>query len=84
MIKICLVLEDTKLEAERDNDTALWNGTSSDVLTGKKQDFSLTDDQMSAIVFLGMAGDEKPEAEALYRIAEPALKNWPIECRPIP
>jgi len=28
--------------------------------------------------------DEKPEAEALYRIAEPALKNWPIECRPIP
>ena len=43
-----------------------------------------TDTQLSAVLFLAIADDTHPLAEALYKIAEPAIADLPFDFRPIP
>lgn len=63
-----------------------WKATSADRLTGKFAVTEMTDEQVQAIVCLGLCGEDNQAiiSERLYPIAETAIIGWPNECRPIP
>lgn len=55
-----------------------------DVITGTHHRVYLTDDQIVAILMLGIGGDEIACAGDSYRVLQDVMQNWPVECRPIP
>lgn len=85
MMHITMLMENTFLIATRS--PGEWHGTCYDTQTGKSIPFTWTDNEFEAIVAL-MIGDEDRRSEEmtsrLYEIAEPLIKNWPPEVRPIP
>jgi hypothetical protein len=85
MVKLTLVLEDLTVVATRK--PAGWVGESYYAYTNTSRVFTVTDEQMAAIVALGIASDEwttETARDALYSIAEPAVAGWPSDCRPMP
>lgn len=88
MLHIDLTLEDTRIVANRDNSN-VWIGFICDAPTGKCVRIEWTDSQIAAVVALGFGIGENDEIDEssvkkLYEIAEPAIKDLPSECRPIP
>lgn len=84
MLHVTLILEDTLFVASRGDSE--WKGECCDALSGQGIFFSLTDEQMGAIMSLAFGGNDLPEdpLAKLYEIAEQAMSGWPKECRPIP
>lgn len=76
-------LEDTILIIKSDNEVVCL-----DCFTGTTHhDFLQDAKSVQAITTLAICGDEHHTADEraeLYAIAEPAIANWPKECRPIP
>jgi hypothetical protein len=76
--------------------SGLWRIRSADSLTGKQIEEHITTEQLGAIVALAVGGEEGIFNHAnapvgdhnlsnqLYAVAEPVVKDWPKECRPIP
>lgn len=99
MIYIDLTLEDVRFVAKRKalpsedglevpRPHVLWEGWSVDSLTGKEWHFTMTDKQIQAITMFIF---EPPARDGLfvgggeaYEIANEALKDCPVDCRPIP
>lgn len=91
MIHVDLTLEDNRVVATRDIPvTGFWSAMLTDVLTGKTHTAVYNDQQMAAIIAVGIEGDESP----LYSLAASALADdmkptnlqqpCPPECSPIP
>jgi hypothetical protein len=57
-----------------------------DFITGNQATAVVTHIQAGAILALLVGGEDYPEetVSALYAIAEPIIRNFPQECRPIP
>jgi len=87
MIKCLLILEDNVFDVELSTtSTPPWVGSSVDRFSGKRQECKLTTEQVAAIVWLGIMGDDgdKETTTKMYAIAEEAVAGWPNECRPMP
>lgn len=85
MLHLTLILCDTILIATRDIPVGgMWSIVCTDALSGKIEHSSWSDEQLAAIVSLGIGSDMLPNATELYAIAETAIKGWQPEVRPIP
>jgi hypothetical protein len=89
MIQIRMTLESISVSArmEDSSETARWVGESLDEHTTQRVAFKLTSDQLAALAWLAIAGDDTSDSETLARmtkIAEETTAGWPIECRPMP
>lgn len=94
MIHVTILIEDTTIVAEyrvdREESTEpRWRGKCVDNLTGKFEKIDWTNEQMTAVLALGLgsvAEDSIPgyDTKKLYEVAEEAIKGWQKEVRPIP
>ena len=50
----------------------------------ERHELPLTSEQLGAILFLAIAGDEHKLSRELYEIAEPAITGIPHNLRPVP
>jgi hypothetical protein len=82
-LSLSLKLEDSTIHAMR-HETGKWVGDVTDDLSGKVQPFEMTDEQLGAVLYLGVGGDEVTCADAVYPVAEKAIAGWPRDVRPIP
>lgn len=82
MLHFTLVLCDTVIIATRSD--VSWETTIMDALTGKTVKKSFSDAEIGAILALAVGGEGYDFTKELYDIAEPAMKDIPPECRPIP
>ena len=91
MMQIHLIFADTLFQAwfqdtPTDGHKVLWNGHCVDLPSGTRQEFhGWTEEQMGAVVALITTDTWSPDmTKWLYETAEPLVKDWPRECRPIP
>jgi hypothetical protein len=93
MLHQTLILEDCVLVATRVTEAVIpqqiqrhyWDVTASDNLTGTLHIVELTDDEMAAINYLALSGDDSsPIALKMYETLDNVLAHWPNECRPVP
>jgi len=61
-----------------------WEVTFNDNPTGQQQSKMLNSEELAAILFLAVEGDEHPQSALLYPIAEKALEDINPVLRPIP
>lgn len=85
MYHMTFVFCDTTIIATMKN--GKWQGTCYDTLSGKSQDFTWTMEEFTAIIALALNGEDmnyRINVRECYAIAEPLVKDWPVEARPIP
>ena len=71
-------------EAPDNSDEKLWKVMLCDSFAGQSTVRHWSDAELSAVVALGIGGDEIAGADILYPIAEKACEGLPRELRPIP
>ena len=82
-----IILEDTTMVFERDQQSNLWSLRTMDAHSGLTHTWdALTDEQMGSIVALAIAGDftNQDVNSGLYNIAEPLMLGVDNQVRPIP
>lgn len=90
MIAIMFEAEDITLAAEWCGDpTVHWHVAVKDALSGKEMSASWSYQELGAVLYLmaGTGEDDRTDQELvslMYAIAEPLVKDWPQEVRPIP
>lgn len=97
MFKGFVIVEDIVLDARRVNitkdtpevsETWRWDGTSTDLMSGRSVEFSLTDEQWAAMLWLAISQDSDDPGSRVNRSfrddAREAVADWPKECRPFP
>ena len=82
-----IILEDTTMVFERDQQSNLWSLRTMDAHSGLTHTWdALTDEQMGAIVALAIAGDftNQNVQNGLYDLVEPLMAEVDNQVRPIP
>lgn len=88
MDKLFVVVGDIAIDALK-NKVGIWEGVCIDLHKGKRESFAWSDEQMAAVLNLGIfsVGEENTEGYdkgVLYHVASKAIKNFDPEVCPIP
>lgn len=78
-VRIIVQLEDTILVVPEPGKLVAF-----DMLSGKRRTAYPNQDELFAILALGIGGDEIENAKEYCVLAEEVIKHWPNEIRPIP
>lgn len=82
MLDIILTLPDVAFNATFSPRLNLWVGEAQCSKTARRHSFTMTTAEISAVVYLSMGGDDAADNLGMYALAEPAIANFPPECRP--
>jgi hypothetical protein len=84
MLHIDVTLEDCRLIGDYNNHNQMWSVKIVDGMTGEEKPVTWTGEQLSAVLALGIGGDDMSFSGQLYAVAEPLVVGWPNTFRPFP